>query len=552
MGEILLGGKRPQRPRRLVRRLAFAAAFALGILVVAWLAFRRATGYSAPAGEPPAGGVVAEGARLAFHGSTLERVGPLWVLRGEGDAFAQGAAAARLLGAPDGAAFDAALLGDDPPGGLAGAASDIGLRWRFRLLHDAFPAARREELAGLAAAWGDAAPSYQRLVWREAAFDVGAAPAFAARGAPGGVGAGLAFVLAGSAPLPRVVVGRAFTLPGAGAPVVAFVKPAGGGIPFARVGWAGEVGAVTGVNAESIAIAVNPATVQEVRAGVAAEPVALVARDVLESAHSLDEAVAAIQAARPLGAASFLVVDGKAAAWAVVERTPTRAAVVRSKGPIAIGDVLAHTDLARDAENERQRRLRPPRLERLAELLAHPPGNDAAAAVAVLRDRRGKGDTRLPFGSSAAIDDFGPGHAAIIDVTALTLWVGEGPGAQGAFRAFDLRHELQGEPPRAQGATLAAEAGADAGAARAVVAARADLVDAARLLRRRQVGAAADLIERALALAPELPAAWKLAGDVKRAGGDTDGAQVRYRRFLELGAPTREEEDEARAALGTP
>ncbi len=551
MGEILLGARRPQRPRRLVRKLFWAVAFAVALAAAAWLAFRRATGYAAPGGDPPAGPLAAEGTRLTFQGCSVERVGPLWVLRGEGPPFVQGAAAARLLPGPDGAAFDAALLGDDPPAGIAGAFHDLGLRWRFRLLHDAVPPARRQEIAGLAAVWGDAAPTYQRLVWREAAFDVGAAPAFAARGAPGGVGSGLAFVLAGSAPLPRVVVGRAFSVPGSGGPVVAFVKPASG-IPFARVGWAGEVGAVTGVNAESIAVAVNPATVQEIRAGVAAEPVALVARDVLESAHTLDEAVALVQAAKPLGAASFLVVDGKAAAWAVVERTPSKTTVVRAKGPVAIGDVLTAGDLAKDAENERQKRLRPSRLERLTELLARPPGNDAAAAAAVLRDRRGKGDTRLPFGSKAAIDDFGPGHVAIIDVTALTLWVGEGPGAAGAFRAFDLRHELGGEPPRAQGSALPAEAGTDAAAARAVLAARDELAEATRLLHRRQIAAAADRVERALALAPELPAAWKLAGDLKRLAGDAEGAQARYRRFLELGAPTREEEEEARSALGTP
>jgi hypothetical protein len=547
MGEILLGAKRPQRPRRLARRLFLGAAFVLALGVALWFAFRRATGYSEPGGDAPGGPLLAEGPRLTFQGSSVERVGPIWVLRGEGAPFLQGAAAARLLGRPDAAAFDVALLGDDPATGIGGAFHDIGLRWRLRLLHDAVPAARRQELAGLAAVWGDEAPTYQRLVWREAAFDVGASPAFVARGAPGGVGSGLAFVLAGSAPLPRVVVGRAFTLPGAGGPVVAFVKPASG-IPFARVGWAGEVGVLTGVNAESIAVAVNPATVQEVRPGVAAEPVALLARDILESAHSLEEAVATIQAAKPLGAASFLVVDGKAAAWAVVERTPSKAVVVRAKGPVAIGDVLVTGDLGKDAENERQKRLRPRRLERLAELLAHPPGNDAAAAAAILRDRRGKGDTRLPFGSEAAIDDFGPGHVAIIDVTALTLWVGEGPGAAGAFRAFDLRHELGGEPPRAQGSALAAEAGTDAAAARAVVAAREELAEAALLLRRHQPAAAADRVERALALAPELPAAWKLAGDLKRLAGDVEGAQARYRHFLELGAPTREEEEEARAA----
>src|SRR5262249_56900820 len=121
--------------------------------------------------EGGAGGgpVAAEGRRLTFQGSSVERVGALWVLRGEGPPFIQGAAAARLLPGPDGAAFDICLLGDDPPAGIAGAFHDLGLRWRFRLLHDAIPSPRREELAGLAAVRGDAAPRYQRLGWPDAA-----------------------------------------------------------------------------------------------------------------------------------------------------------------------------------------------------------------------------------------------------------------------------------------------------------------------------------------------------------------------------------------------
>src|SRR5262249_50549106 len=83
MGEILLGGKRPQRRGRLARRLFWSAAFALAVGAAAWFAFRRATGYGAPDGEAPVGPLAAEGTRLTFQGSSVERVGALWVLRGE-------------------------------------------------------------------------------------------------------------------------------------------------------------------------------------------------------------------------------------------------------------------------------------------------------------------------------------------------------------------------------------------------------------------------------------------------------------------------------------
>src|SRR5262249_15298658 len=161
----------------------------------------------------------------------------------------------------------------------------------------------------------------------------------------------------------------------------------------------------------------------------------------------------------------------------------------RAKGAIAVGDVFSATDLAKDAENERQKRLRPPRLDRLAELLVRPGLAQPATAVAILRDRRGRADTKLPFGSAAAIDDFRPGHVGVIDATGMFLWVGDGPGAAGELRPFDLRHELGGEAVR-EALTFSDEAGVDVDAARAVVAARRHVREGMRLYARQSYASA--------------------------------------------------------------
>jgi isopenicillin-N N-acyltransferase like protein len=583
--EIFLGARRPPRPGRWLRRIAILAGLGFILLILGYIVFRRATTATAPSGNAPVTALGTDGNRLTLGTASLERVGELWVLRLAGDPYAIGYAEGRLLGrqvGDGGAPLDTAILGEEPGSGMSGLFHELTLRWRYRQTQDGVAPDRRRELAGLAAGFDAAglaaAPPYQKLLWRETALDAGHAP-----GSPssGGVATGLAFAVGGMAPLGHTVVGRSFGLlhgPQPSPLVVSFVFPAapavagaaspeGDKLAFARVGWAGDVGVVTGVNAEGIVVAVDGATTDDIHVGAAAPPVTDVARDILERAHSLDEAVAIVQAVHPLGSASFLLVDGKAGGWAVVERTPNKVSVARtaepqSKGgasvpkkPAAIGDVLVTAELAKDAENDRARRTRAGlgRRARLDELLARGVSADPAGVLAVLRDRRGKADGRLSAGSGNAIDDLGAAHAAVVDATALVLWVAEGPGATGPFRAFDLRHELLGEPLRAGlAATLPPDPAVDVGAARSVVLGKEELAAAERALRDGHSAIAAEHAARALALAPELAEAHRAAGDAARDAGQSAAAAEHYRAYLELGPADPAAEGDVRARVGGP
>src|SRR5262249_47826339 len=230
--------------------------------------------------------------------------------------------------------------------------------------------------------------------------------------------------------------------------------------------------------------------------------------------------------------ASFLIADGKAGAWAIVERTPTKVAVQRPKKPTAIGDALAGAELAKDAANDRARRTRAgaARFERLNELLERGVAAEPVSAAAGLRDRRGKSDALLPPGNGNVMDDLAAAHVVLVDATTMTLWVGEGPGAAGPLRVFDLRHELLGEPARsfAHG-VLAPEAGADLAASQSVVLALAETAAAQRDARAGRWAHAAEHATRALALAPDLAEAHRVAGDVARERGEGNVAADHYR-----------------------
>jgi hypothetical protein len=349
----------------------------------------------------------------------------------------------------------------------------------------------------------------------------------------------------------RVWVGRTFSLSGlddggdAAVPVVEIVKPEGK-IAWASVGWPGHVGVVTGINAQGIAVFVDPARTGDVRPTRGARPVALLARSVLEECKTLDEAVKLIEGTPTLGSAVFVLVDGSTGKWLVVERTPSKAIAEKSPKQSAFGDVLTTNALSQDPENDRARRMlaSAARVDRAARLVKQPLG-DVAAMAAVLRDRRSADDSERAHGHRGVIDDVRATHVAILDPASMELWVSD-PAADGRMRSFDLRHELRGEGDRA---SPPADIPAEPDAPRGLAAARAQLRMARAALDRGDGEAAAEACGRARTLAPNLPEALELDAQVAQARGDLARAKKLYQLWLDGGADDPPGEERARSVL---
>jgi hypothetical protein len=499
--------------------------------------------------------------------SSLSHAGSITVLRLAGGPAQLGVAHGRLLGdqvaeasAPLVPTITEAVSRD---GFLGGLAFDMRLRWRYRFLDDAIPGHQLVELAGVldgARRTTGSAPDYEPFVRQQAALDVGVAASWSSSAGFRTVARSLSFVttLRGASG-DHLLIGRSFALPGAAdggdaaaQRVTLSLVKADDVLPFASVGWPGLVGVVSGINAKGIAVMVHPVRTRDVVLTRQAQPVSLLARDVLENADTLDEAISIVQHASPLGAAAFLIVDGTARTWAVVERSPTQFAVHRSPAPAVVGDVLAGEVFAEDPENDRARRIQPVsmrqrRVARLLQTRAEAP----ADVVAMLRDHRDLSGAPLPPGHRGAVHDMGAVHTALFDASAMVLWVADGPGAGARFRAFDLRYELSGEGARpAPPADLPADSELDPSVAQQVRRARGALREARQAQRRGQPDRAGELVQRALAHAPRLPEALKLAGDLARASNQREAATQYYERFLDGVPDDLGAEAEVRAILG--
>jgi hypothetical protein len=429
------------------------------------------------------------------------------------------------------------------------------LRWRWRFIDDGLGESDLRMVAGMTrgAAASGVDVSYDDLLRAQAVVDAGApAP-------QSGELVGLTHsltVVANQAQAPaRVWIGRTFSLSGladggdSAIPVVVLAHPEGR-LAWASVGWPGQLGVVTGINAQGIAVMVDPARTGDIRPTRGARPVAMLARMVLEQANNLDEAVKLVEQTPTLGSALFVIVDGATGKWLIVERTPSKAILEKAPKQAAFGDVLTTNALSADPDNDRARRMlaSAARVER-ASRLVRAPLPDVAAMAAVLRDGHATDDSPRPPGHRGAIDDGRQSHVAILDPASMELWVAD-PTSAGRMRAFDLRHELRGEGDRAvPPADIASDPSLEPDRTTQLVRARIELRAARAALASGDRAGAAEACARARARAPTLPEAIELDAMIAHERDDDARARKLYQQWIDGGADDPPGEERARSLL---
>lgn len=564
MSDLVIGARRAGPPKPW-RAGVIAVAMVAVALIVAWFIYRRSVAYDMPGGECE--GVIsrqqaAPGAppALVFGSSSLSWTGGIPVLRVTGDAHAIGAAHGRLLGHlldPMWPAVRPSIERTvDDSGWFADSTHNMRLAWRWRFVDDGLVDSDRRMVAG--AARGAAASGvdldYDDLVRTQAILDVGLPSLTSGEAELHTLSQSLTALAHQQAQPQRVWLARSFGLAGlddggeSAIPVVTLAHPEGR-IAWASVGWPGQLGVVTGINARGIALALHPTRTVDVRETRTARPIAHLARAVLEQASTLDEAVKLLEVTPTLGAAVFVLADGSGQ-WLLVERTPSKAIVERAPKLAAIGDVLTTHALTNEPHNDRARRMLPtlPRSDRAAKLVRQPLA-DVAAVASVLRDRRAPDDSQRAYGHRGTLDDGRASHLAIIDPATLELWVAD-PTARGRLRAFDLRFELRREgtnpsPPPDIGEDPAIDATATA----QLVLARRELRAARAALVAGDVARAGEAVARARTHAPDLPEAIELDAFVAQAAGDTARAREMFQRWVDGGADDPRGEERAHALI---
>ena len=213
------------------------------------------------------------------------------------------------------------------------------------------------------------------------------------------------------------------------------------GIPFVSLAWAGMAGCVSGMNREGICITVNGAPSN--LPGSARTPTCLVAREVLQYAHTLDEATAIIRRSEVFVSALFLVGSRQDGRFIIVEKTPTQTAIQ----PVTVDSYIVQANhyqtdaLKNDPVNLRYLRVDTSlsRAARMRELLRAESGQlDAMRAVRILRDRNLPGGLFAGNGHRSSLNPLIATHAVVMDLTDGIFWAASPPHQLGKFVAFDV------------------------------------------------------------------------------------------------------------------
>jgi hypothetical protein len=314
-------------------------------------------------------------------------------------------------------------------------------RVQFRHVDRGMPEERRREIAAQAAAFSPDPyegflPTYHRFVFLHSLYDI--ALSFERSPLLGCT----SFALTGDAAEGgHVILARNFDFEAG--PVfdekkAVFLMREEGRIPYASVAWPGLVGAVSGMNAEGVALVVHGGRAREPKAE--GEPVVHTMREVLGRAHTTREALALLEAKDPMVSHMVMLADPSGDV-AIAERAPGAPMHVRrGRGRVPLTNHF-EGPLATDPKNRAVEAATSThaRRDRLDELLANlPAGASVERVVGILRDRKAKGGAAVPLGDRRTLDALIATHSVVMDTTARALWVSEGPHLVGRYLRFDL------------------------------------------------------------------------------------------------------------------
>lgn len=221
--------------------------------------------------------------------------------------------------------------------------------------------------------------------------------------------------------------------------IVEFIKPYTG-YQFMSVSWGGFIGVVSGMNEKGLTVTINAAK-SSIPAG-SATPVSLVAREIVQYAKNISEAIAIAKKRKMFVSESFLIgsaIDNKAV---VIEKTPDSLAVYDpNKNEILCTNHFQSNNFWNSAPNVEQREQSASiyRYKRLTQLLQQNGKNTVQKTINILRDYRGLNNADIGLGNEKAVNQFIAHHSIVFEPQKLRVWVSTAPWQMGQYICYDLK-----------------------------------------------------------------------------------------------------------------
>jgi hypothetical protein len=221
--------------------------------------------------------------------------------------------------------------------------------------------------------------------------------------------------------------------------MIGFHRPVDG-YAFVSVGFAGMIGVLSGMNTEGLTVTINAAKSEPPVSS--ATPVSLVAREILQYASTIQEALEIARKRKTFVSETFLIAsnnDGKAV---VIEKTPEATELYEVDGSQITctnhfqGTVLGETQLNKEHTATSASLYRQKRLEQLLDEVTT--GITVPDVAAILRNTGGMDGKNIGLGNEKTINQLIAHHSVIFQPNERRMWVSTAPWQIGKYVCYDL------------------------------------------------------------------------------------------------------------------
>lgn len=220
--------------------------------------------------------------------------------------------------------------------------------------------------------------------------------------------------------------------------IILFRKP-DNGIPFSSITWAGFMGVVSGMNLEGLTVTLN-ASKSSVPTG-AKTPISLLAREILQYASNIEEAVAIAESRSTFVSESILIGSAKDDRAVIIEKGPDQMDVFDPNN----GQLICTNHFQSEAFKNTEVNLQniemsdsEYRFNRIWELLDRTDTMTVEAAASILRNRKGLDGAELGLGNPKALNQLLAHHGVVFQPREKRLYISTAPFQMGQFLCYDL------------------------------------------------------------------------------------------------------------------
>ncbi len=221
--------------------------------------------------------------------------------------------------------------------------------------------------------------------------------------------------------------------------IVQFTNPTKG-YKFATVTWSGFIGACSGMNEKGLTVTINAA-----KSSIptdAATPIALLAREILQYASNIKEAIAIAQSRDVFVSESILVGSASDNKTISIEKSPSKMDVyeVPNSNQIICPNHYQGKDFTNDLANLNNQIESSSlyRSIRLKQLLGNSDTINYLQAASILRNQKGLNDKNIGMTNEKGLNQLLAHHAVIFKPQDKLMWVSANPFQCGEFICYNL------------------------------------------------------------------------------------------------------------------